>query len=286
MNKGPLESEKRRLAARFPFYCYRIPDNASVPTHWHYEIEIFYAEGSGVFHIGGGEYPFEPGDCLFVNSGALHHTVRFSNGGLYHFVVDPSLLRCGGFDCKSNQIVERLIKNELQIQTVVARGSVLHSELLPIMQDLVKYAETAISSGGDQFFITSSLHAVMAILIREKALYPVSKNQDDEANVTNRLITFVKKRYHTNITIDDLAKCANISKSGVYRVFRSSLGTTPVNYINTVRIQQACNLLQEGKNVSETAEAVGMANVTYFVKLFKKEVGQTPLKWLKTNRNK
>jgi len=215
MNKGPLESEERRRKALFPFYCYRIPAGASVPCHWHPELEIVYAAGNGTINIDGKEFPFELGDILFVPSGALHYSNRCSNGEVYHIVVDPTLLKSGDSNSNSNQVVEKLIQGKLQIQFVVDRGSVLYMELLPIVQNFVKYSETEISSCEVQFVIKSGLYAIMAVLFRANALQCIQDDPGDDASLAEQLMRFVKERYHMNITIDDLARHVHCSKTAV-----------------------------------------------------------------------
>ena len=55
------------------------------------------------------------------------------------------------------------------------------------------------------------------------------------------------------------------------------MGTSPVEYRNHLRIQKAIALLKTGEyTVGECAEAVGIHDMKYFSKLFKRYTGVTP----------
>jgi AraC-like DNA-binding protein len=54
------------------------------------------------------------------------------------------------------------------------------------------------------------------------------------------------------------------------------MSITPVEYLNRFRMKEAKAMLGAGANVTETALAVGFSSVSYFTRLFEKEVGVSP----------
>lgn len=63
----------------------------------------------------------------------------------------------------------------------------------------------------------------------------------------------------------------------MHRTFKKIKGMTPAAYIQQVRVHAAKQyLIQTNKAIGEIAICVGMANVPYFITLFKKKTGQTP----------
>ena len=82
---------------------------------------------------------------------------------------------------------------------------------------------------------------------------------------------------------DDLAKCVNLSVSHFRKLFRDTLNKSPMQYLRTVRIKKAKELLSvKGKNVTETSEIVGFSSPFYFDVVFKKETGMTPMDYIRT----
>ena len=85
------------------------------------------------------------------------------------------------------------------------------------------------------------------------------------------------------IYIEDLALEANMNVQYFCRFFKSVIGKTPVEYINSYRIEKATELLQtETLSISNIALSVGIDNFSYFVKQFKKYKNCTPSQYRKS----
>ena len=76
-----------------------------------------------------------------------------------------------------------------------------------------------------------------------------------------------------------------ISPSYLSSLFKQDTGTTLTDFINTQRIQRAANLLSTTEqNISVVAEQVGILDVNYFTKMFKKSMGSTPTQYRRQSR--
>lgn len=86
---------------------------------------------------------------------------------------------------------------------------------------------------------------------------------------------------HTNpITIDSVCKRFNYSKSHISHLFKKNSGMGLREYINNLRIKDACYLLKNSHlSVSEIAYLVGFADVSYFIVVFKKITKKTPAQY-------
>jgi AraC-like DNA-binding protein len=87
---------------------------------------------------------------------------------------------------------------------------------------------------------------------------------------------FIDKHYSQSIKLDNIIGEAFFSKYHFIRVFTKIYGYTPYQYLKSLRIKKAQQLLMEGGEISDVAYSVGFESVTTFFNLFKKEVGYTP----------
>ena len=105
--------------------------------------------------------------------------------------------------------------------------------------------------------------------------------QKDELRIKKCLI-FIENNYASSISIDDIAKSADISVSSCLRLFKDVLGTTPIKYLRKYRLQRICEELEKEPEVtiSKVVYANGFSDATYFNRCFKKEYGVTPTEYI------
>lgn len=97
---------------------------------------------------------------------------------------------------------------------------------------------------------------------------------------------YFNEHYNENINIAEYAASRNMSTSWFIRNFKLYNKTTPLNYILSIRIANAQNLLETTKyNITEIAAITGYDNPLYFSRLFKKQTGLSPSEYRKQNNN-
>lgn len=74
-----------------------------------------------------------------------------------------------------------------------------------------------------------------------------------------------------------LARSVNLSTSRFYYLFKAETGTSPAQYLRSIRMQQAKDLLEATfLSVKEIMNIVGIRDDSHFVRDFKKTYGATP----------
>ena len=80
-----------------------------------------------------------------------------------------------------------------------------------------------------------------------------------------------------DLSVEHLSQMLYMDPSNLYRKVKALTGWSPVQYIQTLRVQRARNLLRDPeKSISEVALACGFNSSGYFARVFKKETGMTP----------
>ncbi|MBQ6892793.1 MAG: helix-turn-helix transcriptional regulator [Clostridia bacterium] len=119
------------------------------------------------------------------------------------------------------------------------------------------------------------LYSVYAEVVRAKqAVYIPSsrRRQLDSA------LQYISENFNNEgLTVESVAETAGMSESHFRRLFKSAYQLSPVKYINLMRVNRAKELIRYSTySFSQIALETGFANVYYFSRIFKKEVGCTP----------
>ena len=92
-----------------------------------------------------------------------------------------------------------------------------------------------------------------------------------------RVIAYVDQNYMYKLSLDEIARHVYLNRTYVSQLFTKQLGVSFSSYLESIRIQKACELLQETDlSVAEIAAATGYTSSSYFSKVFKKQTGLSP----------
>ena len=93
-----------------------------------------------------------------------------------------------------------------------------------------------------------------------------------------KVLAHVHSHLHEEISVETLAEMACVTKPYLIRVFKHEFGIPPLQYINKKKIERAQLLLiTEDWTVKEVAWKLGFDDHSYFIRLFKKLIGTTPM---------
>ena len=97
------------------------------------------------------------------------------------------------------------------------------------------------------------------------------------------VVEYIAENYGEKIYIETLADMIGVSPDYFTKMFKDSIGTTPIDYINGVRVNHALRLLtMTDTPVNEIAEKTGFSNPNYFHKIFKSYMEISPLAYRKS----
>ncbi|GAA4238326.1 hypothetical protein GCM10022291_28370 [Postechiella marina] len=98
----------------------------------------------------------------------------------------------------------------------------------------------------------------------------------------NKVLIYIAKNLKNDLSIAVLARYCNFSEDHFSRSFNASFGIRPNKYIQQKRIEKAQFLLvTTEKSLKQIAAEVGLANISYFSRTFKKIVGNSPANFRK-----
>ena len=98
---------------------------------------------------------------------------------------------------------------------------------------------------------------------------------------------YIQANFRNKISIDNLAERIGLSVSHFRKLFTSVYEQSPQQYIISLRINTAYDLLKSGEvNVGEAASLSGFDDIYYFSTYFKKHTGLTPSQVLRATEKK
>ena len=230
----------------------------------------FFIKGSGKFKI----FPtknfnkFNSGDLLILPQGNIHTIIPFEECDLIVIHFDATLY--GGLNLLHISEFPSLIKNFNQ--TV--------GEL--VFQEFVK--DYTLKPIAYQISLDNHLTRIMLNILKFHGKELTNQKKTINYRKLPRLypvIQFIENNYsNPNIECRQLAQLIHVSEVYLRKLFKETLGLSPVSYLQRTRIDIACGLLKDSKmSIDDISENCGFQNKTFFYRVFKKWVGNTPLNY-------
>ena len=135
--------------------------------------------------------------------------------------------------------------------------------------------------------IRANIYHMMTALLR---YYCGSKDELDRMIYHNVLrlrpvIAYIDEHFKEKIYIEELSDMINVSPDYFTKMFKESIGKTPIDYINGMRINYAMELLcSTDIPMSDIADSIGFCNPNYFHKIFKQYMVTSPLAYRKSTK--
>lgn len=253
-----------------------------VPCHWHPEVEIMIvASGALHYQINLKEYDIYPGEAIFINANQLHSGYPLGDSATqgHCIIFDPAFL----YGQESSVIYRKYMYPLLE------NPGFTSFHLKPEDEEQIRcleclnrcYDHNKEKKGSWELDVLSDLSGFWSALFligsRESSTVPVSKKASRDRQNIKALLDFIQKHYAESITLEDMADAAALSPGECGRLCKRVLHQTPVNYLNSYRIEQSIPyLVRQELSITEIALKVGFSGSSYYAEIFKRIKGVPP----------
>ena len=105
------------------------------------------------------------------------------------------------------------------------------------------------------------------------------KNKEETVSVVKKYID--DNFCDANISLEKIGKNVNYNEKYISSLFKTYLKIGVIDYINTLRMQYACTLMQQGyKSIKDISNMCGYKDPNYFSRIFKKRMGISPREYI------
>lgn len=285
--KTVIEYRNYELPLNFPILLlsgdrWHISDVKSGKLHFHNCLEIGICHSdTGIIEFDNKPVQFKAGDMTFISRNVPHTT--YSTKGQsslwsYIFLQPDELLR-GDFS-DSSPYADVFVDMMQNFQMIINRED--YPDIFFILRTIMDEMEHKRIN-----YTLSVKGLVLSLFMKMMRIYSDNneKRADDDqvhenAIVISPALDYIKDNYMVNFPIEDLADMCHLSQTHFRRVFNEIMNTSPLNYLNTTRILQACILLRTTEeSILSVSEQVGFRSVSSFNRHFSEIMGTQPSEW-------
>ena len=242
--------------------------------HYHPEYELtLITKGSGKRLVGDSYENFSEGDLVLLGSGLPHTwaSERVEKGKVSAVVI---------------QFSEIFIKSFVQHPEFADVGKLLAGASTGLhftkenSREIIKKIEKLPSK--ESVARITGLLSILQLLAQQdgkplaSAFFTSAKGKENEERI-NKVCRYIQEHSGESISVEKAATLVHLSSSAFCKFFKRVTGKTFSDYVNDIRIGNACHLLTESdKTINAIAFESGFESLTYFNRTFLKKKKSTP----------
>lgn len=274
---------------------YREYGEGVIKLHFHNLLEIgFCKHGYGILRLDDRKLPFSPGMISIIPKNYPHTTnsEEGTNGYWEYVFFDPETILRTLFP--NNSVQQNRILKLVNADAYFGRAEE-YPQIAGLTNQILRemwlkrpfYVEIVRNMTSALMFEVARLGSDNAYRDSTKAEGFDTKNaQQAGISMIGKALSYINENYREQIKIENLAAECSISETHFRRLFKEYLKMTPVEYINMVRIQAACDLLKKTNDpIDAIALKSGFTNTSSFNRNFKQMIGATPYNWKNHSEN-
>ena len=257
-----------KLEISFPVSIQRFDNYSSNErTHWHEEIEIQYivrGETQTICNLQ--TSTLRTGDILFVNTNEPH--------------TGNNLLAENTFYCF--HINKNFFTNRLGSEHVIFNNHIRDPRCAALLDEAIAFGNR--SDFQNSIRLGKLFYDFLSLLTEDHVKNVLSKEDSAKYSKHNQkindIIRYIEEHHETALTVTDIADHFFMSASHLSHFFRKHSGTSIIQYLNSIRMLRARQLLEQTDlSVGEIAGRVGIDDINYFSRKFRMINGLTPTQY-------
>ncbi|CVI72667.1 HTH-type transcriptional activator Btr [Clostridiales bacterium CHKCI001] len=261
--------------------------NMKALCHWHEDIELIYIlKGEMGYYINGNEITIKEHDGIIINSKQMHYGFSYNNQDCTFICIifHPSLLN------SCDKIYQKFI-------SPVLNDSCFEFYYLDSLQDKDQSTLLAIeqivhlkqeNETGYQLNVIGLLFQIwknLLGLLPEELRVGTLPYYDDLA-IQRTMVSYIHQNYSSKLTLSQIASSGGVCKSKCCQIFKKYSNQSPIDFLNTYRLEVSKNLLKEtDKNITEIATSCGFNHLSYYASMFQNRYGTPPSEYRKLEKH-
>lgn len=235
----------------------------SFPNHFHeYYVIGFVEDGKRRLSCKNQEYTIGPGTIILFHPGDNHACAQIDGGALDYRgfnITQEVMLELAG-EVTGRRALPGFSRNVLCDEDAACYLRPLHEMVM---------------TGSGEFGKEETLLLFLSLLIQRYG-QPFERCIPECRDEIEKACAFMEQHYTERLYLDQICRCAGLSKSTLLRAFTKSKGVTPYLYLENIRIGAAKKLLEQGAAPVEAALQTGFSDQSHFTNYFNSFIGLAP----------
>lgn len=239
--------------------------------HLHHDIElVLLLKGKTVACADSARYELAPGDLFLAFPNQIHSFETLEKEDFYLFILKPELMPDFA-DTFSMKVPT----------SAVLRNAAAIPHLRELMDRVTELSANREADAYAKPLLRGYLLALFSEILRRM---PLSGVEPEDSDALRSIISFCTRNYSHPLSLSELEENLHLNRYYISHLFSGKLGLGFNDYINSLRISEACRyLINSTHSITEISNLVGFNTLRTFNRAFIKQMGASPSEYRREN---
>lgn len=274
-----MKNEKKQRTIRF----FKNKDDIDFPN---FVFDIIGLSTNLVENINYGPHKHSHYEFIIVYSGSIEHYIETVDNMEILSVGDIRLvppqtahsIKCQKESIHRDILISEKFFEEIAILSNVNKNSIYSkntltiTDLLDLNRKIIKFNST--HDLAQKRLISIEIFSFLLSIIFFPQIIPVKNKYPP---IVNKLLNYFDRPQYLQLSLNKIIEHENYSPIYVSTLFKKHLNTTPTQYLKAKRLEYICYYLKTTSyTLEKICQLVGLDNLSYLHKIFKKEFNMSP----------
>lgn len=270
----------------FPFYINYGAHTENMFFHGHedfFELVVVLS-GRAIHRVGEERFEIKKGDVFSLGNGTGHAYEEPEDFRICNIMFRPEALISADFDIKQLPGFHALFLVEPRFTAIkdfrcrLKLNRLTFDRVKELISATIKEYDT--ETAGRKTMLTANFLRLAVILSRA---YDEDESYREITGIAEAA-AYMENNFSEDISVERLVAISHYSQRHFIRLFTEAYGTPPQKYLAAIRMRHACSMLKgTDMNVTEISAQCGFNDPNYFSRIFRKNMGITPLQYRKSS---
>lgn len=244
--------------------------------HRHTFFELVYVlKGSATHWLEGDQVSLRAGDYFIIDPGSTHCYRETKDFVIVNCLFLPEYIDRALEDCPSlssllsNQVLRFGVPVEIKTS-----DRILHDEDNRVGK-LIRLMEQEYAARKTGFMELLRCYLTQVLVFAVRASEEAARTRIPH-RATAAIVDYLRQHYAQPLSLDDISHRFGYTPQYLSSLFRKDMDMTIQEYLQRLRVEEACRLLDSGMTMTKLAQAVGYSDAKHFSKVFRKHKGLSP----------
>lgn len=233
--------------------------------HIHSHLEIIYMKkGVSVAVLDNKKYLLEAGDLFISFPNQIHFYHEKASVEGYMIIFTSELFR----------ELKEVFQTKMPVYPILHRNQ-LPPDMVSRMEKICEKLRT------DSAYDKITARGCLLTLLGEILPFMVLSDSPSDQDTIKNVLKYCLEKYTEPLSLELLSKDLHLNKYYISHIFRERMNISYKDFINNLRVEHACDLLEKGSSITDIAFVSGFSSVRTFNRAFLKHLDMTPSDYIR-----